>query len=236
VVGDCSVYPWMVRLTVDGSVCGGTIIDATHVLTAAHCVVGMRSITAVVGEYDANVDEGTEQTIAVDIATGVAVKENYNALARTNDIAVLTLTTPLDLTRPCATPICLDPAYQLTSGQTCTVAGWGVTDETSFTPSQFLQSVSVPTFNGSDCPLVFPEAGSSYFSDVDMQLCAGQPSLGGVDSCAGDSGGPLFCLDAVTSQWLVVGVVSYGEGCARAGFPGVYSKVSAYSDWITAQL
>lgn len=237
VVGGCSTYPWMVRITVDrAEVCGGAILDATHILTAAHCVVNKNSLRVVVGEDDALAQEGTEQVFDVDVKTQAVVNPTFSLVAQTNDVAVVTLDKPIDLSKPCATPICMDKSYTVKSGQTCTVAGWGATDENSRQASQRLQSVSLPTFQGTDCSTVFPGSGANYLRDPTNQLCAGQPNVGGVDACGGDSGGPLVCLDDATQRWVVVGVVSYGEGCARPNFPGVYAKVSSYYDWIQDQL
>ncbi|KAH9490161.1 hypothetical protein Btru_051229 [Bulinus truncatus] len=234
--GSCTAYPWMVRLNIGGfAVCGGTILDATHIVTAAHCVTEASSITATVGEYDASVVEGTEQVFEIDMVNGVAVNPNFNYDDKTNDIAVLTLTTPIDLTKICATPVCLDPTYQVTSGQKCQIAGWGLLNENSYTPSDILQSASITAYKGADCAAAFPNAPAGYLNAPNSQLCAGEPA-GGVDTCMGDSGGPLFCLDDVTSKWNLVGVTSYGEGCARPGIPGVYSDVSYFYNWIQEQL
>ncbi|CAL1533932.1 unnamed protein product, partial [Lymnaea stagnalis] len=98
-----------------------------------------------------------------------------------------------------------------------------------------LQTVSVPTYEGADCLTTFPQSGSTYLTDPTNQLCAGSTS-GGVDACGGDAGGPLFCLEGATNTWVAVGVISYGEGCARPEYPGVYVKINAYYDWIQEQL
>lgn len=230
------MYPWMVRLNVDdGQVCGGVILDATHILTAAHCAVNKNSIQATVGEYDSTVTEGTEQVFDINTVTGVTIHPDFNYIARTNDVAVLTLDTPINLNQICAKPICLDPTYKVTSGQKCQIAGWGVTDENSFTASTILQTASITTYQGPDCLTAFPSSGSNYLSDPTKQLCAGEPA-GGVDACGGDSGGPLFCLDQTTNRWVAAGIVSYGEGCARPEYPGVYADTSVYYDWIQQQL
>ncbi|KAH9490176.1 Serine protease 56, partial [Bulinus truncatus] len=237
--GSCATYPWIVRLDIGGfAICAGAVLDATHILTAAHCVSEASSITATVGEYDASVVEGTEQVFEIDMVNGIAVNPNFNYDDKTNDIAVLTLTTPIDLTRICAKAVCLDHTYHVTSGQKCQIAGWGLLNVDiiiNYTPSDILQSASVSAYQGADCAAAFPNAPADYLNAPDSQLCAGEPA-GGVDTCMGDSGGPLFCLDDVTSKWNLVEVTSYGEGCIRPGIPGVYSDVSYFYNWIQEQL
>uniref|UniRef100_A0A2C9JLA3 Peptidase S1 domain-containing protein n=1 Tax=Biomphalaria glabrata TaxID=6526 RepID=A0A2C9JLA3_BIOGL len=226
----------MVRLNINGyQLCGGTILDATHILTAAHCTADALSITATVGEYDSTLEEGTEQVFEVSVPDGVSQHPGFSFQNQTNDIAILTLSTPIDLSRICAKPVCLNPNFQVTSGQQCQIAGWGLLFENDIVPSDTLQTTTITTYPGGDCAAAFPDAPASYIKDPTTQLCAGQPA-GGVDTCSGDSGGPIFCLDSVTNTWNVVGVTSYGEGCARAGIPGVYTNTAAYYSWIQQQL
>jgi trypsin len=88
-----------------------------------------------------------------------------------------------------------------------------------------LQKVDVPLVTTDEC-------NKSYKNQIgDTMLCAGYPN-GGKDSCQGDSGGPLVANDVATNQRYLIGVVSWGQGCARAKYYGVYSKVSAAFDWI----
>ncbi|KAK3726375.1 hypothetical protein RRG08_066910 [Elysia crispata] len=158
---------------------------------------------------------------------------NSNSLESVNDIAVLTLDTPIDLDRICATPICLDPSFEIKKDMKCTTAGWGLTNENARTGSQLMMAVSMPTFDSENCLSLFPDI---FMSDPKSQICAGEPDVGGVDSCGGDSGSPLFCLDETSGRWVAVGVVNYGEGCARAGFAGVYSDVRKYFPWILSRM
>ncbi|CAL1533931.1 unnamed protein product [Lymnaea stagnalis] len=150
-----------------------------------------------------------------------------------NDIAVLRLNTTIDLHRPCAKPICLDPTFQVQYGQKCQVAGWGITQVGDVFGSDILQTISISTYQGSDCLTLFPNA---FLSDPTKQLCAGEVE-GKIDSCTGDSGGPLLCFDQTKKRWVAAGVVSYGDvDCARPGSPGVYGNVGDYYDWIQQKL
>ena len=107
------------------------------------------------------------------------------------------------------------------------IAGWGTTSEGGNTPAH-LQEASVPITTDADC--------ASAYSDFDAttMVCAGFPQ-GGTDTCQGDSGGPLF--GTVGGLLKVVGSTSYGNGCARAGYPGVYARVgdSTLREWIRSQ-
>jgi len=88
--------------------------------------------------------------------------------------------------------------------------------------SDVLLKVDVPIVSKSEC-----DSSYSGFGGIPPnQICAGLEE-GGVDSCQGDSGGPLY-MDGE-----IFGVVSWGVGCAFPGYPGVYTEVSAYSDWIS---
>ncbi|KAK6185186.1 hypothetical protein SNE40_007474 [Patella caerulea] len=225
-------YPWMVRLQVGNSLCGGTIIDETHILTAGHCIGTNTAsdITVFGGEHDYNVidtNEERKEVAAVDVHPG------YVELASggvENDVAVLTLKEPFNFDdNPCTQPICLPNAGDgslLEAGTQCVVAGWGTTSSGGQT-SNVLQEVTVPTYSGQDCASVFTETTPT---DSSLQLCAGRPVIGGADSCQGDSGGPLFC--PVDGKYVQYGVVSYGSGCADAGAAGVYADTSAALDFI----
>lgn len=230
--GSCAVYPWMVRLFIDDTeVCGGAVLDARHILTAAHCVTNKNSIKATVGEYDINVHNDLKQFGWVDMNNGIFIHPNFSYSGRRNDIAVIKLNTSIDLYQPCAKPLCLDPTFHVQYGQKCQVAGWGLTKVGDVYGSDILQTISISTYIGTDCVTLFPNA---VLTDPTKQLCAGELD-GKIDSCTGDSGGPLFCYD--NGRWVAAGVVSYGNiNCATVGYPGVYGDLSHYYDWIQQQL
>ncbi|ESO90979.1 hypothetical protein LOTGIDRAFT_122275, partial [Lottia gigantea] len=220
-------YPWMVRLQVGNSLCGGTIIDETHILTAGHCIGSNTpsDITVHAGEYDYNVRDGQDVTHTV---KAIDVHEEYAEFPSENDVAVLTLDEPL-VYNDCVQPICLPSAGDgaaIEAGTQCVVAGWGTTSSGGQT-SNILKEVTVPTYSGADCASVFSQTTPS---NSDLQLCAGRPVIGGADSCQGDSGGPLFC--PVNGQYVQYGIVSYGAGCADAGAAGIYADTSAMLDFI----
>lgn len=211
--------PWQVAL-VDTShyggaaqFCGGSILDATHVLTAAHCVSEPDSWSADV------VYAGTTQLSDPQQVAAVAqqrVYPGYGASGLAGDVAVLTLATPLDLDGTSARAVEL-ASSSTASGAAVVVSGWGdASNGQGFYPNQ-LRAVTVHAIADAPCAASY---GPSLAADV--MLCAGEPS-GGKDSCSGDSGGPL--VDEGTN--VLVGVVSFGYQCALAGYPGVYVEVAA---------
>jgi secreted trypsin-like serine protease len=109
------------------------------------------------------------------------------------------------------------------AGTTARILGWGTTSSNGSSSNQ-LRTATVPTVSDSSC-------GSSYGSDFvqsDM-VCAGK-TTGGVDTCQGDSGGPLLI------GGVLAGITSWGEGCAQAGYPGVYTRLTTFSNLVTTQV
>ena len=104
-----------------------------------------------------------------------------------------------------------------------TIIGWGYTSEDAGVLSDILQEASVTTMTDSDC------RNTNYNPDFiyDEHICAG---AAGVDACAGDAGGPLMVEQS--GQWWLAGIISWGTGCAREGYPGVYTETSHFTDWI----
>ncbi|XP_045025780.1 trypsin-1 isoform X1 [Daphnia magna] len=212
--------------------CGGSIINEYTILDAAHCVDGVNDVTifrVVAGEHDLSRVSGLEQNRDV---SSYLMHPDYDTSTSSNDIALIYLTTPLDLSVPSAKAVNLPPPateFDPPAGTITTVSGWGTTSSGG-SISNVLLSVDVPIVSDADCNAAYagPFDPNPIFPSM---LCAGGPP-GGVDSCQGDSGGPLFTgsgADAVQH-----GVVSWGRGCALADYPGVYTQVSYFLDWIAA--
>jgi len=151
-----------------------------------------------------------------------------NRVDLTNDIAAIRLTTPLTLNGDTVNAICLPDASLRATG-TAVVTGWGATREGGAVSNQLME-VSVPIVDDQTCDDLYAEVGGSGMI-FDSMICAGDVEDGGVDSCQGDSGGP-FIVPGNNSSWVLAGVVSWGYGCAEPGFPGVYTEVAYFVDWI----
>jgi secreted trypsin-like serine protease len=201
--------------------CGGTLIDTRHVLTAAHCVTGTNPgiLRVVAGLHQrTNTNTGRTQIIGV---SRIFIHEQYNSNTLAHDIAILRLCLPVQL-NAYVNLICL-PGPDPQESATVTVAGWGSTYKGSPLPPA-LRQVTVQVTNA--------QAKAAYGSqfNAQRQIGAGMPYTGGKDSCQGDSGGPLMYNS--NGQWYVSGVVSFGYDCARSNYPGVYTRTSAYLNWI----
>ncbi|WP_328734742.1 S1 family peptidase [Streptomyces bobili] len=215
-----TAYPFMMQIT-DASqnqFCGGTLVSATKVVTAAHCMVGetTSSVRVVGGRTYLNGTNGTVSRVSK-----IWIHPDYTDATNGDDVAVLTLSTSMPYTK--ASYVTSSQTSLYAAGTTARVLGWGTTSASGSSSNQ-LRTATVPIVSNSSC-------ASSYGSDFvasDM-VCAGYTS-GGVDTCQGDSGGPLLI------GGVLAGITSWGEGCAEAGYPGVYTRLTTFSSLVSAQV
>ncbi|GAA1272615.1 serine protease [Saccharothrix xinjiangensis] len=212
-------HPWVVYLT-DSSgrqFCGGTLVAPDKVVTAAHCAASttVSAGRVVVGREDKQGKQGRVVRL-----NEVWVHPDYVAADRGADVAVLTLRErvpqqPLPLAGP-------EDGELYAPGTEALVLGWGRTSEQG-SLSRYLLAASVPVMSDKDC-------SAAYFQyDPWHMVCAGYPA-GGVDTCQGDSGGPMV------AGGKLIGVTSWGEGCARRGKPGVYGRISSHAGALAEQV
>ncbi|RVE61837.1 hypothetical protein OJAV_G00174340 [Oryzias javanicus] len=222
-------WPWLVNLQLDGALmCGGVLVDSSWVITAAHCFAGSRSEsswTAVVGEFDITKTDPDEQVLKVN---RIISHPKFNPKTFNNDIALVELTSPVILSEH-VTPVCLPSATDPPTGTACLVAGWGSLYEDG--PSaDVVMEAKVPLLPQNTCKSAL---GKDLVTST--MFCAGYLT-GGIDSCQGDSGGPLIYQDHISGRFQLYGITSWGDGCGERGKPGVYTRVTAFSDWIQAEI
>jgi len=220
--------PWQISLQSSGGshFCGGTIIGESWVVTANHCVDGSSasSLRVVAAATNRNGSGGQIRQISQIVrAAGYVTPEQGK------DIALLRLSTPLDLTDPGAEAIPYATAATVSAGRVepgimATVSGWGSLSSGSSSLPTTLRTVDVPLISNA-------QASQAYGSITSDQLGAGLIGVGGKDSCQGDSGGPLVVPDGQGGV-VLAGVVSWGFGCAAPQYPGMYARVSSFAGWI----
>ncbi|XP_038223321.1 uncharacterized protein LOC119840688 isoform X1 [Zerene cesonia] len=231
-------YPWQAAILKKDPkesvyVCGGTLIDGLHIMTAAHCIKSYKGFDLRVrlGEWDVNHDVEFYPYIERDVIS-VHVHPQYYAGTLDNDLAILKLDHPVEWTKfPHISPACLPDKYTDFSGQRCWTTGWGKDAFGSNGKYQnILKEVDVPVLPHGLCQQQLRQTRLGYNYELNPGfICAGGEE--GKDACKGDGGGPLVCERGGT--WQLVGVVSWGIGCGQPGVPGVYVKVAHYLDWIS---
>ncbi|XP_037681946.1 serine protease 44-like [Choloepus didactylus] len=227
-------WPWQVSLQInDKHLCGGSLIHHQWVLTAAHCIYGQFEYTVKMGDIHVKHESDTAVVVPV---RDIVVHKYYDSIGSiSNDIALALLEFPVNYSSHIQ-PVCLpEKSFQLESDKECWITGWGKKSESEEWKDapQYLQEAKQNIMLYQKCNKVLQKQMSSSSTWVTKGTVCGY-SDAGKDSCQGDSGGPLVC--EYNNTWIQVGVVSWGIGCGRKGFPGVYTEVGFYREWLIAQL
>ncbi|XP_068100120.1 serine protease 27-like [Hyperolius riggenbachi] len=179
-------------------------------------------------------EKPTSSRVVVDVEYVINNKKYVNS-GNSGDMALIKMKISVTFSNYIL-PICLpEQGRVFPNGKICVLTGWGNIKEDERLPSPMvLQEVGLPLINYTVCDAMFKKKFSDSYSDglinSDM-VCAGYPD-GTKDGCQGDSGGPLACY--ADGHWLLVGIVSWGVGCATEGIGGVYTQVSNFTIWITS--
>ena len=225
---DPKKWQWMAALIKPRSnsadkFCGGALITDGHVLTAAHCLtkVTPNDIMVRLGSYDFG-NSADPQSVDHKIRA-FKIHPEYDERTQANDIAILVLEKKVSLNEDLR-PVCLPQERRDYKESIGTVIGFGSTTYGGRGSSK-LREVSLPIWDNQQCRGVYGERLVHP-----THLCAGTRE-GGKDSCQGDSGGP-FMVQGPSKRWMMVGVVSWGQKCGEPNFPGVYTRVTEYNNWI----
>jgi len=240
IVGGTSVaitdHPYQVALldnakgpATSSQFCGGSIRDALHIITAAHCVYnsplapGTVAAPSQIDVLAGTADLRTESAGERPHVDAISYDPDYDDGIKAHDAAVLTLASPLVL-GPSVQPVQIVDPGAVAAGDAVFVTGWGDTDPNSNDPSDFpdvLQGVSVNVMSDAQC-----DSKYSVFGGIEgaYEICA---AAAGHDACQGDSGGPLVkAFGSSPADDRLAGIVSWGYGCADPHFPGVYTEVT----------
>ncbi|CAG9792435.1 unnamed protein product [Diatraea saccharalis] len=214
---DITDAPYQVSLVNRGShSCGGTIVSSDIVITAAHCVMGSNPANYQIRAGSSFSGHGGELYPVGDLLA----HPDFSYSKMDNDIAVIWMAKPFEFNEKIAAIDMYELGNEIDDGDDTTVTGWGNTREGGGFPST-LQRVMVPKVSEQMCN----KAYAPIYTITPRMLCAGSPT-GGKDACQGDSGGPLVHNNKLA------GVVSWGLGCARPQYPGIYAKISTLRTWI----
>jgi secreted trypsin-like serine protease len=243
-------YPWQVRLyeSMDDDIgfCGGSIVAPQWVLTAAHCLVDTDKVIVGFGNVD--------RTQTTKIASEKVIVHPAYLDGKKADLALVKLSKPIDDAPAVPLANASSTRSLVSPGAKATVTGWGaiwdfqafnnamdvmagrrslserrLLDDEELQAPRKLHEVDIEVIDPAECKSIYDSLQVSAFTIGDTEICATGPR-GGKDSCFGDSGGPLVVPSA--GGYVQVGIVSWGPQCGNPLFPGVYTRVSSFSDWI----
>eukprot|EP00095_Tigriopus_kingsejongensis_P002538 snap_masked-scaffold344_size201325-processed-gene-1.2 protein:Tk02538 transcript:snap_masked-scaffold344_size201325-processed-gene-1.2-mRNA-1 annotation:"hypothetical protein DAPPUDRAFT_190026" len=227
---EANEYPWMVGIHVfKGNgirfQCGGTLINHRYVLTAAHCLEGLRASKFLLSFGDHNRTDRQGNEIQRTLSSFL-IHPRFKRGSYDNDIALLKLKADLVFSKN-VRPICLPLTDANYTSQIGTVVGWGRFKMGGTQPAT-LQDTQVPILDNAHC-----RKGFRYYAReiTDNMFCAGYYD-GRTDACMGDSGGGIL-LQNEENQSVIVGIISWGDGCAKEGYPGVYTRLGRFLHWIS---
>jgi secreted trypsin-like serine protease len=245
-------YPWQVRLysSADDKIgfCGGSIIAAQWILTAAHCLLDTEAVVVGYGSNDRT------KTTKIE-SEKIIVHPGYIA-GEKSDVALVKLKKPIPDAKAIGYVDAAQDQALLPDGANVIVTGWGaiwdfqafrnavdvmagrrtvserklLTDEELQAPLK-LHEVDIQVIDPTECKAVYQSLQVPAFSIGDTEICA-TGLTGGKDSCFGDSGGPLVVAADNDRGYAQVGIVSWGPQCGNPLYPGVYTRVSSFSKWI----
>nr|XP_045609884.1 uncharacterized protein LOC123765380 [Procambarus clarkii] len=229
-------HPWLVSLQLreEGKLkhnCGGVVIAEDYVLTAAHCfkVHGRNSYVVRVGDYSLNTREGAQEDFQIE---KLWMHDDFDMTVEfNNDIAVLKVGRKNGRGirfGKSVQPACLpSEEASYSSLSECSITGWGTTSERAPPiPQDLPRSGRVQIYNMSSCT---GQNKYGLFEVTSGMVCAGNLD-GRIDTCTGDSGGPLTCY--INGRHVLYGITSWGKGCGRRGQPGMYTKITKFLRWI----
>ncbi|XP_037706052.1 serine protease 56 [Choloepus didactylus] len=221
-------WPWLVRLHLGGQpLCGGVLVAASWVLTAAHCFAGARNELL----WTVTLAEGPRGEQAEEVPVNrILPHPKFDPRTFHYDLALVQLWTPVSAAGP-ARPVCLPQGpREPSAGTACAIAGWGALFEDG-PEAEAVREARVPLLSADTCQRALGPA-----LRPSTMLCAGYLA-GGIDSCQGDSGGPLTCSEpGPRPREVLYGVTSWGDGCGEPGKPGVYTRVAVFRDWLQEQM